>query len=84
MRGFREDTKNDAFRNGRGEIGVWEVDKEDSCGIGLKSSCSSTDEDGGEPDDFGAMRVGPKTRGDPESALEAQNCHTHNTTSGKK
>ena len=67
VRGFREDTKNDAFRNGRGEVGVWEVDKEDSCGIGLKSGCNSTDEDGGEPDDFGAMRVGPKTRGIPRA-----------------
>jgi hypothetical protein len=57
--GFREDAKNDAFRNGRGEVGVWELDKEDSCG--LKRDCNSADEDGGEEreraDDFRAMRV---------------------------
>ena len=58
--GLREGAKNDAFRNGRGEVGVWEVDKEDSCGIGLKSGRNSADEDGGELDDFRAMRVGPK------------------------
>jgi len=58
--GLREYAKNDAFRNGRGEVGVWEVDKEDSCGIGLKSGWNSADEDGGELDDFRAMRVGPK------------------------
>jgi hypothetical protein len=81
--GFREDAKNDAFRNGRGEVGVWELDKEDSCGIALESGCNSADEDGGEEregaDNFRAMRVGHKTR-PRERFLEAPNCHTHNTT----
>jgi len=57
--GFREDAKNDAFRNGRGGVGDWEFDKEDSCGIGLESGCHSAYEDGGEEsettDDFRAM-----------------------------
>lgn len=65
--GFREDAKNDAFRNGRGEVGVRGLDKEDSCGIGLKSGFNSAGEDGGEEreraDNFRAMRVGPKTDG---------------------
>ena len=81
--GFREDAKNDAFRNGRGEVGVWELDKEDSCGIALESGCNSVDEDGGEEreraDNFRAMRVGPKTRSRGHF-LDAPNCHTHNTT----
>jgi hypothetical protein len=59
--GFREDAKSDAFRNGRGEVGVCELDKEDSCGIGLRGGCNSADEDGGEEretaDNFRAMRV---------------------------
>ena len=49
--GFREDANNDVFRNGRGElgeVGVWEFDKENSCGIALESGCNSADEDGGE------------------------------------
>src|SRR5882757_1786625 len=80
---FRENAKNDAFRNGRGEVGVWELDKEDSCGIALESGCNSTDEGGGEEreraDNFRAMRVGPETRS-RERLLDAPNCHTHNTT----
>ena len=59
--GFREDAKNDAFRNGRGEVGVWELNKEDSCGISLTRGCNSADEDEGEgretADNFLAMRV---------------------------
>ena len=59
--GFREDVKNDAFRDGRGEVGVWELDKGDSCWIGLTRGCNSADEDGGEEreraDNFRAMRV---------------------------
>ena len=78
--GFREDAKNDAFRNGRGEVGVWELDK---CGIALESGCNSADEDGGEEreraDNFRAMRVGPKTRS-RQRLLDDPNCHTHDTT----
>ena len=59
--GFRGDGKNDAFRKGRGEVGAWELDKEDRCGIALKRGCNSADEDEGEEgetaDNFLAMRV---------------------------
>jgi hypothetical protein len=52
--GFREDAKNDAFRNGR-EVGDWEIDKEDSCGIALESGCKDGGEERETADDFRAM-----------------------------
>ena len=79
--GCREGAKNDAFRSGRGEVGVRELDKGDKCGMALERGCN---EDEGEErervDDCRAMRVGPKTRSRQRFKGHEQSHAQHNRT----